>query len=63
MQEFMDFFQALVDALYTAAYLALPASDRTHARENECRVMIDALAKECFHMGVNQAIRNTHMQK
>jgi hypothetical protein len=63
MQEFMDFFQALVDALYTAAYLALPAADRTQARENECRVMIDALAKECFLMGVNQAIRNTHMQK
>ncbi len=37
--------------------------DRTHARENECRVMIDALAKECFLMGVNQAIRNMHMQK
>jgi hypothetical protein len=48
MQEFMDFFQAPVDALYTAGYLALPTADRTHARENECRVMIDALAKECF---------------
>ncbi len=63
MQEFMDFFQAPVDALYTAAYLALPTADRTHTRENECRVMIYALAKECFLMGVNQAIRNMHMQK
>ena len=63
MQELMDSIQAPVDALYTTVYLALPAADRTQAKENEPWAMKDALAKGCFLMGVNQTIRITLMQK
>jgi hypothetical protein len=63
MREFMDSIQALADGVNTAMYLAHTASDKTQARENKHRVMIDALAKGCFLTGVDQAIKVTLMQK
>jgi hypothetical protein len=59
MREFIDSIEAPVDAQFSAAYLALPIAERTQARNIECPVVIDALAKGCFLMGVNQAIRVT----
>jgi hypothetical protein len=59
----LDSIQAPADALYTTRYLALTAADKSQARENKLRVMINTLAKRCFLMGVNQAIKTMLMQK
>ena len=63
MQEFMESIQAPVNEQFSVAYLALTAADRTQAIDNEGQVVIDALAKRCFLMGVNQAIKVTLTQK
>ncbi len=59
MQEFMESIQAPVNEQFSVAYLALTAADRTQAIDNEGQVVIDALAKRCYLMGVNQAIKVT----
>jgi hypothetical protein len=63
MQELVDTMPNLADRFYTAAYLALPAADRTQARNAVRRIMIDSLSTGCFLMGVTTAIRKTLMQK
>ncbi len=64
MREFMDSIQASADDQYPAEYLALTAEHKTWARDNKRWVIIDALAKRCFLMGVNQvdakATSNAH---
>jgi hypothetical protein len=40
-----------------------PAKQKASYRSHERQVVIDTLAKGCFLMGVNQAIRVTLMQK
>jgi hypothetical protein len=62
MQKFMDSIQAPVDEQFPAEYLALTAAHKTRARDNKLQVFIDALAKGCFLMGVNQTIWVTLMQ-
>ena len=63
MREFMDSIQAPADNQYDTEYLAYTAAQKTCARDSGCLVVIDTLAKWCFLMGVNQAIRITLMQK
>jgi hypothetical protein len=62
MQEFVDTMPLPADRFFTAAYLALPAGDRTQARSAERRIMIDFLSTGCFLMGVTTAFRTTLMQ-
>jgi hypothetical protein len=63
MREFVDAMPLPADRFFSAGYLALPAGERTQARNAERQIMIDCLATGCFLMGVTTAIRTTLMQR
>jgi hypothetical protein len=62
MREFVDAMPLPADRLFSTRYLALPARERTQARNAERRIIIDCLSTGCFLMGVTTAIRTTLMQ-
>jgi hypothetical protein len=62
MREFVDPMPLPADRFFSAGYLALPAGERTQARNVERRIMMECLATGCFLMGVTTAIRTTLMQ-
>ena len=63
MREFMESISLPAEALFNAGYNAQTAAQKTQAANTHRRVIIDSLAKGCFLMGINQAIKITLMQK
>ncbi len=52
----IDSIDKPADDQFLDDYIALTTAQQIQTRDTEPQVIIDALAKECFLMGVNQVI-------
>jgi hypothetical protein len=56
MREFIDSIDKPADDQFPDDNIALTTTQQIQTRDTERQVIIDAIAKECFLMGVNQVI-------
>jgi len=63
MREFIDSIDKPADDQFLDDNIALTTTQQIQTRDTERQVIIDAIAKECFLMGVNQSICVKLMQK